>query len=94
VLQCVAVCTRSKGDPQKGCKKKPSNGLAQCVAVCCSLLQSVALCVALCCNDVMHKEALEGFSSVCCSVLQCVAVRCSLCCTVLQRDARRSPRRV
>jgi len=44
--------------------------LSDCgVAVCCSVLQ----CVAVCC------------SVLCCSVLQCVVVCCSvLCCSVLQ----------
>ena len=47
-----------------------------CVAVCCSVLQSVAACC-----RVMQCVA------ECCSVLQCVAVCCSVaeCCRVLQR---------
>ena len=42
-----------------------------CVAVCCSVLQCVAVCIAAC-------------GAVCCSVLQCDAVCCSVCCIVLQ----------
>ena len=52
--------------------------LQQCVAVCCSVVQSragrlswnVLQCVGVCCS-VMQCVA------VCCSVLQCVAVSCS-----------------
>jgi len=64
----------------------------QCVAVCCSVLQYVAVslyieqteCVAACCS-VLQRIA------VCCSVLQCVAVCCSvvqcvaMCCSLLLR---------
>jgi len=52
-----------------------------CVAVCCSVLQCVAIWHELC---VLQRVA------VCCSVLQCAAVCCSvlqyvaICCTVLQ----------
>jgi len=45
------------------------------VAVCCSVLQ----CVAMCCN-VTFKVVNEAFEEGCSSVLQCVAV----CCNVLQ----------
>ena len=49
----------------------------QCVAVCCGVLQGIAMC--------RHREShwrdwfecLEGVA-VCCSVLQCVAVCCKL----------------
>jgi len=69
----------------------------QCVAICCSVLQSVAvlsvkmhwsvpayLRAAVCCIVLYCVE-------VCCIVLQCVAVCCSVlqrvvvCCSVLQR---------
>jgi len=55
----------------------------QCVAVCCSVLQRVAV------------RCSNGYT-VCCSVLQCVAVCCSVlqyvavCCSVLQRVALRA----
>jgi len=58
------------------------------VAVCCSVLQCVAVwlngsqvCVAVCCS-VLQGEYTQSIRSVavCCSVLQCVAV----CCSVLQ----------
>jgi len=54
----------------------------QCVAVCCSVLQCVAV-------NVQRGAATEGvggwqgrwlYAAVCCSVLQCAAV----CCNVLQ----------
>jgi len=51
----------------------------QCVAVCCSALQRVAL-----------SRDTRGLYFVCCSVLQCVAVCCSVlqcgavCCSVLR----------
>jgi len=40
----------------------------ECIAVCCSVLQYVAVCYVVCCSVV------QGIS-VCCSVLQCAAVR-------------------
>jgi len=62
--------------------------IQMCVAVCCSVLQCVAMCpcVAVCCS--VLQSVVE-----CCSVLQCVAVCCSVlqsvveCCRVLQRVA-------
>jgi len=48
------------------------------VAVCCSVLQCVAVCCSVC--SVMRCVA------VCCSALQCVAV-CAVCCSVLQNVA-------
>jgi len=53
----------------------------QCVAVCCSVLQSVLQCVTVCCS-VLQCVA------VCCSVLQCVAVCCSVLLTTNQRILR------
>ena len=59
--------------------------MLQCVALCRSLLQ----CVAVCCivSHVLQRRGFEPLESsvlqcvaVCCSVLQCVAV----CCSVLQ----------
>ena len=47
---------------------------AACVAVCCSVLQ----CVAVCCSVLQCAACV----AVCCSVLQCVAV----CCSVLLMD--------
>jgi len=50
----------------------------QCVAVCCSVLQRVAVC-----------RSVPWCVAVCCSVLQCVAVYCSVsqcvaeCCSEL-----------
>ena len=75
--------------------REHSRRSAEYVAVCCSMLQ----CVALCCT--LHRW-LEGeqqtLSRVCCSVLQCVGAFCTLqpwlekeqqtlsrmCCSVLQ----------
>jgi len=45
----------------------------QCVAVCCSVLQCVAV-------ECMYLLSVLQCVAVCCSVLQCVAV----CCSVLQ----------
>jgi len=70
-------------------------------AVCCSVLQCVAVCcsgTALRCLDLgglakILEDALGSwrFVAECCSVLQCVAVWCSVfyvvCCSVLQRVA-------
>ena len=62
---------------------------ASCVAVCCSVLQWVAVCCsASCARDAIFIQAL--YVAVCCSVLHCVAVRCSVfrcvavCCSALQ----------
>jgi len=57
----------------------------QRVAVCCSVLQCVAVRCS-CCNDLLRLDLrrLKGVKivcrcvAVCCSVLQCVAVRCSV----------------
>jgi len=71
--------------------------VVQCVAVSCSVLQSVR------CGDEHDDYHASVFSSttgitgccsvlqcvvVCCSVLQCVAVCCSVCCSVLQSVRR------
>jgi len=51
----------------------------QCVAVCCSVLQ----CVAVHCNNIQHTDnrgprcSVLQCVAVCCSVLQCVAVHCN-----------------
>jgi len=56
--------------------------MSQCVAVCCSALQ----CVAVYSSDDQRKNVNRvvftrgGCTAVCCSALQCVAV----CCSVLQ----------
>jgi len=75
----------------------------QCVVVCCSVLQCVAVCSVLQCAEVcgsvrMHLGAVPAsLAWVCCSVWRCVALcggvlHCdALCCTVLQcADAPRS----
>jgi len=54
----------------------------QCVAVCCSILQSMQ-CGAGCILKDSAKTNLTKLE-VCCSALQCVAV----CCSLLQCDAR------
>jgi len=66
-----------------------SNIVLQCVAVCCSVLQSNKSCH-LYEVDISHRHTMTGrFAAACCSVLQC-AVCCSVlqcvavCCTVLQ----------
>jgi len=59
-----------------------SNGLAvvpkirqlQCVAVCCSVLQCVAMQYVVWDGCLAGKETL----TTCCSMLQCVAVCCSV----------------
>ena len=54
--------------------------LLQYVAVCCSVLQCVAVCF-----------SVLQYAAMCCSVLQCAAVCCgvlqyaAVCCSVLQR---------
>jgi len=62
----------------------------KCVAVCCSVLQCVAV-VAVCDLNIvvsLDSRVLQCIA-VCCSVLQCIAVCCSvlhgvpLCCSVL-----------
>jgi len=60
----------------------------QCVAVCCSVLQYVAVSL------VVSFDEFVSYPAVCCSVLQCVEVCCSVFqyiavhCSVLQRDSR------
>ena len=61
--------------------------MLQCVAVCCSVLQSMTLlvprlwCVCVCvCLHVYVHACVYGCVAVCCSVLQCVVV----CCSVLE----------
>jgi len=56
-------------------------GLGQ-VAVCCNVLQCVAVCV----SDDQQGMSGTGFGQVAvsCSVLQCVAVYFELCCNVWQ----------
>jgi len=52
-------------------------GVLQCVAVCCSVLQCVALsvcCSVLQCLAVCCIVSVLQCVAVCCSVLQCVAV--------------------
>ena len=57
----------------------------ECVAVCCSVLQYVAVIVAVCdlCVDDMALMMCKGriVDSSCCSVLQCVAVIVAVCCS-------------
>ena len=70
----------------------------QCFAVCCSVLQCVAVhvfcnsqltclkdpaCVAVCCSVL---QCVLQCVAVCCSVLQCVAVCCSACIMKLTVD--------
>jgi len=75
--------------PVNGDRKKDYNLISismggQLVAVCCSVLQCVAVFRVAVCRSVSQCVA------VCCSVLQCVAVCCSVlqcvtvCCSVLQ----------
>jgi len=69
-----------------------SQYMLQCVAVCCSVLQSVAVCrimwrcIAVCCSvlQLLYETALRELYiymlqcvAVCCNALQCVAVGCS-----------------
>jgi len=48
------------------------DSMSQCVAVCCSVLQ----CVAVCEHTMTHDDSMSQCVAVCCSVLQCVAVCC------------------
>jgi len=63
----------------------------QCVAVCCSVLQCVAVYQERSCTLVLQARIIAIYVAVCCSVLQCVAVCCSVlqcvavCSSVLQR---------
>jgi len=68
-------------------------GVLQCVAVCCSVLQSprqnawmMTLAPAACCSVLQHVAACRSVlqcAAACCTVLQRVAA----CCSVLQRVA-------
>jgi len=62
----------------------------QCVEVCCSVLQCVAVllqCVAVCCSVLQCVAVCYSVLQYCCSVLQCVAVCASLeslvCCSIV-----------
>jgi len=59
-----------------------------CVAVCCSVLQCVAVwlqCAAVCCSVFAVCCSVLQCAAVCCSVLQCAAMCCNvLQCTMLQ----------
>jgi len=77
------------------------SGVLQRVAVCCSVLQCVAMLYfsAIQCEEDIHSTLFVTL--VCCSVLQCVAVCCSVlqcvavCCSALQCVAVRcSVRRI
>jgi hypothetical protein len=48
----------------------------KCVAVCCSLLQSVAVCCIVWQDSLNNKASQVKCVAVCCSVLWCVAVSC------------------
>jgi len=64
----------------------------KCVAVCCSVLQRVAVCCsAWQCQtpDASHSCLQTQQSAVSCSVLQCVAVCCSVLQCMAVSDARR-----
>jgi len=63
------------------CSVVPCRAILQCVAVCCSVSQ----CVAVCCSVVPCRAILQCVA-VCCSVSQCVAVCCSVlpCRAILQ----------
>ena len=101
VLQCVAVsCSVVAGHNED---ERTSNeaeiryiyvavccSVLQCVAVCCSVLQCVAVCwsvlqyVAVCCSACC-SVVQRGIQHDIGSVLQCIAVCCSACCSVVQR---------
>ena len=78
--ECVAVnyemlrCSEEYCSHKKGSFSKTNwelRGVLQCVAVCCSVLQSP--------KSLLFQIRIRKWG-VCCSVLQCVAV----CCSVLQ----------
>jgi len=73
-VQCVTVC----------CAMLWGVGsVVQCVAVCCCVLQCVAVCCSVCCAILWGVGSVVQCVAVCCSVLQCVAVCVALCCGVL-----------
>ena len=75
----IAVCCRNLQRVETHLTSSPAS---QCVTVCCSVSQCVAVrwgvlqCVTVCCS-------ISQYVAACCSVLQCVAV-CCMCCSVLQ----------
>jgi len=88
VLQCAfAIGVRSLSLPSPNCcevavccrvslfqitPESPKHTFMQCVALCCSMLQ----CVAVRCSACASKSAAPDYPR--CSVLQCVAVCCSV----------------
>jgi len=87
VLQCVAGGSSVTGRivvPYHLIHTTARGGLARhiilCVAVCCSVLQCVAVCVAVCCSVL---KCVAVCAAVYCTVLQCVSVCAAVCCTVL-----------
>jgi len=59
----------------------------QCVAVCYRVLQCVTVCVAVCCSVLQYVAvccSMLQCVAVCYSVLQCVAVCVAVCCSMLQ----------
>ena len=87
VLQCVAVCFSGRA---------VSCSVLECVAVCCSVLQCVAVYIAHCSvllgcsrqeNSYLQRVVVcqcvaVQYVAVRCSVLQCAAVYCSVYCTL------------
>jgi len=84
VFEYVALCRHTLWCPSLALSEKYGAVFSfECVAVCCSVLQCVAVlqCAAVCCSVRMHLGAVPAsLAWVCCSVWQCVAP----CCTVLQ----------
>jgi len=55
----------------------------QCVAMCCNMLQCVAVCFGLDCERNEEQDAgcfTWSNAVMCCSVLQCVTMCCSVFC--------------
>jgi len=64
------------------------NSVLQCITVCCSLFQRIAVCI-------LRSQPATTCVAVCCSVLQCIAVYCSVlqrvsaCCSAYSQKSAR-----
>jgi len=94
-LQCVAVIhigTRAGTRCHIAPVCSVGRWWVQCVAVCCSVLQCVAVLKRVS-NPMIHTRYSLRLDALCCNVLQCVTLcrsvlqRVAACCSVLQRVA-------
>jgi len=82
--------TRRAGFERRGSRGTCQNSVLPCVAMCCSVLQPVAVsCYKLGSSGLRGncRERVLQCVAVCCSVSHFVAVCRSVCCSVLQRVA-------